>query len=148
MDICPVGALTSTDFRFKMRVWFLKQTNSIDTESSVGANTTIWSREGVIYRITPRRNDEVNDTWMSDSGRMLYKQVAAADRLTADHNRQRQPPRALDIAINAAADPAQGRLGLSRRFRPRLGRRAVPHSRNSLPRVGASTALVAGHRAG
>jgi len=82
VDICPVGALTSTDFRFKMRVWFLKQTNSICTESSVGANTVVWSREGVIYRITPRQNDAVNDTWMTDSGRMLYKQVQAEDRLT------------------------------------------------------------------
>jgi len=81
VDICPVGALTSTDFRFKMRVWFLKQTDSIDTESSVGANTVVWSREGVIYRITPRQNDEVNDTWMADSGRVLYKQVQADDRL-------------------------------------------------------------------
>ncbi len=81
VDICPVGALTSTDFRFKMRVWFLKQTNSIDTESSAGANTVVWSREGVIYRITPRRNDEVNDTWMADSGRILYKEVQAANRL-------------------------------------------------------------------
>ena len=83
VDICPVGALTSTDFRFKMRVWFLKETPSIDTESSVGANTVVWSREGVIYRITPRQNDAVNDTWMADSGRLLYKQVRAADRLTA-----------------------------------------------------------------
>lgn len=81
VDICPVGALTSTDFRFKMRVWFLKETPSIDTESSVGANTTVWSREGILYRITPRRNDAVNDTWMTDSGRMLYKQVRAEDRL-------------------------------------------------------------------
>ncbi|KXU37446.1 ferredoxin [Cephaloticoccus primus] len=81
VDICPVGALTSTDFRFKMRVWFLKQTNSICTESSVGTNTVVWSREGVIYRITPRQNDGVNDTWMTDSGRMLYKQVLAPERL-------------------------------------------------------------------
>ncbi len=82
VDICPVGALTSTDFRFKMRVWFLKQTDSIDPESSVGANTVVWSREGVIHRITPRRNDAVNDTWMADTGRVLYQQVRAADRLT------------------------------------------------------------------
>ena len=82
VDICPVGALTSTDFRFKMRVWFLKRTQSICTESSVGANTEIWSREGKIYRITPRRNDEVNDTWMTDSGRALYKAVESEDRLT------------------------------------------------------------------
>lgn len=82
VDICPVGALTSTDFRFKMRVWFLKKTNSICTESSVGANTVVWSREGKIYRITPRRNDAVNDTWMTDSGRALFKSIESDDRLT------------------------------------------------------------------
>jgi NADH-quinone oxidoreductase subunit G len=81
VDICPVGALTSTDFRFKMRVWFLKRTHSICTESSVGANTEIWSREGKIYRITPRRNDAVNDTWMTDSGRALFTTIDSDDRL-------------------------------------------------------------------
>jgi NADH-quinone oxidoreductase subunit G len=100
VDICPVGALTSTDFRFKMRVWFLKQTNSLDPESSVGVNTVVWSREGAIYRITPRRNDEVNDTWMADSGRVLYKAVAAADRLTAV--KLNGADSALDLAVNAA----------------------------------------------
>jgi len=83
VDICPVGALTSTDFRFKMRVWFLKKTSQIDLESSVGANTEVWTREGRIHRITPRRNDAVNDTWMPDSGRVLYKAVEAEDRLKA-----------------------------------------------------------------
>ncbi len=82
VDICPVGALTETDFRFKMRVWFLKRTNSICTESSAGSNSTIWSREGKIYRITPRRNDAVNDTWMTDSGRELFKAIETGDRLT------------------------------------------------------------------
>lgn len=101
VDICPVGALTSTDFRFKMRVWFLKQTNSICTESSVGANTVVWSREGVIYRITPRQNDAVNDTWMTDSGRALYKQVQAADRLKGITVNGASS--ALDIAANTVA---------------------------------------------
>ena len=95
VDICPVGALTSTDFRFKMRVWFLKQTNTIDTESSVGVNSVAWSREGVIYRITPRLNDGVNDTWMADSGRVLGKQVAAADRLKSSET--------LNILVTKAA---------------------------------------------
>jgi NADH-quinone oxidoreductase subunit G len=102
VDICPVGALTSTDFRFKMRVWFLKQTPSIDTESSVGANTEVWSREGIIYRITPRQNDGVNDNWMTDSGRMLYKQVRAEDRLlqaTIHGNAS-----GTEMAVKAAAD--------------------------------------------
>lgn len=102
VDICPVGALTSTDFRFKMRVWFLKQTNSIDTESSVGANTVVWSREGVIYRITPRRNDEVNDTWMTDSGRLLFKEVRQENRLTAVQVDGQAS--SLDIAIHTAAE--------------------------------------------
>ena len=81
VDLCPVGALTDTDFRFKMRVWFLKPVSSICTESSVGVNTEVWSREGKIYRITPRENDAVNDSWMADSGRRLYKQVEADNRL-------------------------------------------------------------------
>jgi NADH-quinone oxidoreductase subunit G len=109
VDICPVGALTSTDFRFKMRVWFLKQTNSIDTESSVGANTVVWSREGIIYRITPRRNDEVNDTWLSDSARDLYKPVRAADRLmTVRVNGARS---GLDMAITAAVELLKSAAG-------------------------------------
>ena len=83
VDICPVGALTSTDFRFKMRVWFLKETRSICTESSTGVNTWVGSREGKVYRITPRRNDAVNETWMTDTGRALYRRVDAEDRITA-----------------------------------------------------------------
>ena len=102
VDICPVGALTSTDFRFKMRVWFLKTTPGICPESSAGANTEVWSREGVIHRITPRRNDEVNDTWMADSGRLLYKQVAAAHRLTEAKVAGAAVP--ADAAIAQAAD--------------------------------------------
>ncbi len=81
VDICPVGALTSTDFRFKMRVWFLKPAPSICTESSVGVNTEVWSREGKIYRITPRDNDAVNDCWMADTGRELFKAVEAPNRI-------------------------------------------------------------------
>jgi NADH-quinone oxidoreductase subunit G len=102
VDICPVGALTSTDFRFKMRVWFLKQTPSIDTESSAGANTTVWSREGKIYRITPRRNDAVNDTWMADSGRELYKSVEAANRVL--HATVKNTRANLDEALATAAE--------------------------------------------
>jgi len=109
VDICPVGALTSTDFRFKMRVWFLKQTNSIDTESSVGANTVVWSREGAIYRITPRRNDDVNDTWLSDSARILYKQVAAPDRLLSA--KVNGLDSGLDMAANTAGELFKASVG-------------------------------------
>lgn len=101
VDICPVGALTSTDFRFKMRVWFLKESPSICTESSVGVNTIVSSREGTIHRITPRRNDEVNDTWMSDSGREIYKTVEAENRIK-EHSHGAQTREHLYRTLNEA----------------------------------------------
>jgi len=81
VDICPVGALTSTDFRFKMRVWFLKETKTIDVTCGTGCNIVIGSRENVIYRITPRENNEVNSVWLPDSHRLNFKYLARADRL-------------------------------------------------------------------
>ena len=68
VDICPVGALTSKDFRFKMRVWFLKETKSLCTGCGTGCNAIIGSREGKMYRYTPRDNDAVNGSWMCDAG--------------------------------------------------------------------------------
>jgi len=81
VDICPVGALTSTDFRFKMRVWFLKETKSFCTSCATGCNTVIGSREDVIYRQTPRENDHVNSCWMCDYGRLNFKYLEAENRL-------------------------------------------------------------------
>jgi NADH-quinone oxidoreductase subunit G len=81
VDICPVGALTSKDFRFKMRVWFLKETKSLCTGCGTGCNTLISSREGKMYRYTPRDNDAVNGSWMCDAGRLDYKWIGRADRL-------------------------------------------------------------------
>src|SRR6185437_5558361 len=82
VDICPVGALTSKDFRFKMRVWFLKETKSVCTSCATGCNTIVGSREEVMYRCEPRENDAVNSTWMCDYGRLNYKWINRADRLT------------------------------------------------------------------
>jgi NADH-quinone oxidoreductase subunit G len=81
VDICPVGALTSTDFRFKMRVWFLKETKSICTSCATGCNTVIGTREDVIYRQTPRENNHVNSCWMCDYGRLNFKYLEAENRL-------------------------------------------------------------------
>jgi NADH-quinone oxidoreductase subunit G len=81
VDICPVGALTSKDFRFKMRVWFLKETKSICTGCATGCNVVIGSREGQIYRLTPRVNEAVNSHWMCDTGRLGFHYVHREDRL-------------------------------------------------------------------
>ena len=81
VDICPVGALTSSDFRFKMRVWFLKETKSFCTSCATGCNTVIGTREGVIYRQTPRENDAVNSSWMCDYGRLNFGYLQSEKRL-------------------------------------------------------------------
>jgi NADH-quinone oxidoreductase subunit G len=81
VDICPVGALTSKDFRFKMRVWFLKETKSVCTSCGTGCNIVIGSREEKVYRYEPRENNAVNSSWMCDYGRLNYKWIAREDRL-------------------------------------------------------------------
>jgi NADH-quinone oxidoreductase subunit G len=79
-DICPVGALTSNDFRFQMRVWFLKETPSIDVNCGTGTNITIWTRGNQIHRITPRQNDAVNSCWMPDSSRLNFHYIDSEGR--------------------------------------------------------------------
>ena len=81
-DICPVGALTSNDFRFQMRVWFLKETPTIDVNCGTGTNINVWTRGNKIHRITPRLNDEVNSAWMPDSHRLNFHYIDSASRLT------------------------------------------------------------------
>src|SRR5512139_3038799 len=81
VDLCPVGALTSKDFRFQMRVWFLKETRSLCTSCATGCNIVIGSREDKIYRYEPRENDAVNACWMCDYGRLNYKWIGRQDRL-------------------------------------------------------------------
>jgi len=82
VDICPVGALTSKDFRFQMRVWFLKETKSLCTGCGTGCNTVVGSRENRMYRYEPRENNAVNGPWMCDSGRLNYKWIGSEDRLS------------------------------------------------------------------
>ncbi len=101
VDICPVGALTSKDFRFQMRVWFLKETRSLCTSCGTGCNIIIGSRENKIYRYEPRQNDAVNACWMCDSGRLNYKWIGRPDRLQKVV-RQKEPGRKEEIDWGAA----------------------------------------------
>ena len=83
VDLCPVGALTSNDFRFQMRTWFLKETPSIDTNCGTGTNIIIWTRGNKIFRVTPRQNDDVNSCWMPDSHRLSYTCPSDENRISA-----------------------------------------------------------------
>ncbi len=100
-DICPVGALTDRDFRFKCRVWYLKKTESVCPGCARGCNITVEANldrpqhgQGErVMRLKPRFNDEVNDWWMCDEGRYGYKFI--------DHNRITQPVIRMDGAVRA-----------------------------------------------
>ncbi len=81
IDLCPVGALTSSDFRFKSRVWFLEETPSACTSCARNCAVDIGTRWDKVMRLKPRENEHVNKWWMCDEGRLNYHYVNAADRL-------------------------------------------------------------------
>jgi NADH-quinone oxidoreductase subunit G len=106
VDICPVGALTSKDFRFKCRVWYLKTTPSICPGCSRGCNISIDQSQNRIQRLRPRQNAEVNGWWMCDDGRIGYRD-AQEDRLLGGRLRERGEVGARD-ALEAAARALMG----------------------------------------
>src|SRR5215471_1458230 len=95
VDICPVGALTSSDFRFKVRSWFLKGTASVCGGCSTGCNLRIdhsaramgggipgqSASDGKIYRTVGRRNVDVNQSWLCDEGRLSFHTMERWGRL-------------------------------------------------------------------
>ena len=104
--VCPVGALTSRDFRFKARVWFLKSAPSVCTGCATGCNTHIDydARNGKVYRLRPRDNEEVNKFWMCDDGMMTYTRQQTDRVLTASQGRGEQRiPVLADEALDLAA---------------------------------------------
>jgi NADH-quinone oxidoreductase subunit G len=80
-DVCPVGSLTTKDFRFKKRVWYLKTSEGICDGCSTGCNTTASQEAGVMYRLEPRQNMEVNQWWMCDEGRYGFQHVHSPSRV-------------------------------------------------------------------
>ena len=81
VDICPVGALTSKDFRFKQRVWNLKTADSVCSGCATGCAIHADYNEEGVWRVRPRFNPEVNGHWMCDKGRDLFKSSNPAGRL-------------------------------------------------------------------
>ncbi len=75
VDLCPVGALTSKDFRFDSATWFLENTNSVCTTCARGCSMQIQTKKGKIYRMRPRHNPDVNGYWACDEGRLNYQFV-------------------------------------------------------------------------
>jgi NADH-quinone oxidoreductase subunit G len=109
VDICPVGALTSTRFRFAERVFYLDKRPSLCTGCEVGCNITIEHRRGAIKRYKPRFNPDVNDYWMCDHGRATFERYRDLARLGAPRLRQS------GTGPGAATDPMRPRPDLAAR---------------------------------
>jgi len=128
-DICPVGALTTKDFRFKIRVWFLEDVPGICTGCANGCNVHLGVANNRVYRYVPRRNDAVNQTWICDEGRLSYKEIEAGRLRAASVRGERG---AVEVSVEAALAEAAARLRgvLESRGPGAVGVLASPHATN------------------
>jgi NADH-quinone oxidoreductase subunit G len=117
-DICPVGALTTSDFRFGARPWELTPVASICPHCPVGCNTTMSTRREamsdgrtVIKRVMPRQNEYVNEVWICDKGRFVHHFADSADRLTRPMVRENG--QLVETTWDEALDLVAGRLQMA-----------------------------------
>ena len=82
IDICPVGALTSKPFRYAARTWELGRKRSISPHDSLGANTTVQTKDNKVMRVVALENEAINECWISDRDRFSYDGLNSPDRIT------------------------------------------------------------------
>lgn len=81
VDICPVGALTSKDFRFAIRAWELSKTDTTCNGCATGCAVELHTKHEQAYRLVPREDEQVNGHWMCDEGRLTYKELDPDNRV-------------------------------------------------------------------
>ncbi|MCC6188121.1 MAG: NADH-quinone oxidoreductase subunit NuoG [Anaerolineales bacterium] len=150
-DICPVGALTTTDFRFEARPWEMNMAASICPHCPVGCNLTLNTRrearsggQMVIKRVMPRQNEQVNEIWVCDKGRFGHHYASSSDRLTRPL--VRRDGKLLEAAWEEALELAAGQLkaagaGLAGLAGGRLSNEDLYNFRQVVTGLGGSAAL-------
>lgn len=81
IDVCPVGALTSKPFRFQARAWEMGSRDTVAPHDGVGSNLHVHVMAGRVKRVVPRRNEAVNEVWISDRDRFSYEGLYSPERL-------------------------------------------------------------------
>ena len=109
IELCPVGALTSTQYRFEARPWEIQNVPTVCGMCPVGCNIHATTREGKVKRILSRNHPEVDQGWLCDKGRFAYAHVRARDRI-ADPLQRVGPRRYEEISWEAALDEAERML--------------------------------------
>jgi NADH-quinone oxidoreductase subunit G len=102
VDICPVGALTDKEFRFRSRVWDLYATRSTCNGCAAGCQMEIHHKDGQIYRMVPPKRWDMNLNWMCDYGRRTYKAIHAPERLS--ESLLADKPTTFEAAVERAAE--------------------------------------------
>ena len=108
VELCPVGALTSTLYRFDARPWDIQNVPTVCTGCAVGCNTSATIREGKVRRILSRNHPEVDQGWLCDKGRFSYPHLRAEDRITTPLRRGRKGLQ--EITWDDALDEAESML--------------------------------------
>jgi NADH-quinone oxidoreductase subunit G len=113
VDLCPVGSLISKDFLHKARAWDLDKTASICPGCTQGCNITVDTRDGVVVRLRPRPNLQVNRHFICDTGRADYRWMNRGDRVEAPLVREGERLRATDWdqALQVVADAVRAAAG-------------------------------------
>jgi NADH-quinone oxidoreductase subunit G len=109
IELCPVGALTSTQYRFEARPWEIQNVPTVCALCPVGCNIYANTREGKVKRITSRNHPEVDEGWLCDKGRSAFPALRAEDRLV-DPLRRSGPRRLVEIGWEEALDEAESLL--------------------------------------
>ena len=82
IELCPVGALTSTQYRFEARPWEIQNAPTVCGMCPVGCNISATTREGKVKRILSRNHPEIDEGWLCDKGRFAFSHLYAPDRVT------------------------------------------------------------------
>jgi NADH-quinone oxidoreductase subunit G len=114
VQICPVGALTATPYRFVARPFDLTSADTVCRHCSAGCNVRVDQRRGEVVRVLARENPDVNDAWICDKGRFAFGHDDAAGRITTPLVRDRGlEPTSFGEALTAVADACRGaRVGV------------------------------------
>ncbi len=141
VDVCPVGALTSREFRFKQRVWFLTSANSVCNDCSRGCSVRVDTYKGEVLRLVPRDNPQVNGPWMCDFGRLVSERLKGLPVLAQPKVREGAKVRAVPWASFAGE--------LLKKMGPYVGEKArdlavVWSGRMTLEEMAAAKALSSG----
>jgi len=111
IELCPVGALTSTQYRFEGRPWEIQNVPTVCTGCAVGCNVSATIREGKVKRILSRNHPEIDRGWLCDKGRFTYPHLQARDRIMAPL--RRGPKGLAEVSWDEALDAAEEMLRLA-----------------------------------